>query len=308
VSQPPGAGKVVYAAGDGVYRSPDGGQTWQTLTTSFTATEVEPAPSNPQILYAASGEGCASGAPGTLQRSSDGGKTWSTLPGGPFQLDIDPANPDKLLGLRCDGLYQSADGGTTWTKVPGATSGVQNHDPRFLVRGVNARAYIYLLLVAEGGGTTLQRSTDSGVTWTTASNPALHSTVSLAVFPIDAKHLYFVGSSGFYSSADAGATWNAHNQGLPVKEGSYLLTTLALDAVNPPRGVAGTPLYLGGYEPGDTKPFSGSLFRWNGSSAWTALAPLWPGADILQLLAVNELNNPALLAIDPAGIYRLALR
>src|SRR4051794_20970305 len=83
----PTAPSPVYAVGDGLYRSTDGGRTWTTLTRAFPAAEVHAAPSNPQILYAATRLGCSSGLPGLLRLSTDGGRTWQERAGGVGSLE-----------------------------------------------------------------------------------------------------------------------------------------------------------------------------------------------------------------------------
>ena len=300
--------RLYAAAGDGVYTSSDGGQSWTALTRAFAATQVAVAPSNVQVIYAGTADGCHSGIPGELHRSTDGGATWTSVTGGPWAIDINPANANHLVALQCDGVYKSTDGGATWAKLPG--TGVQNYDGVTLTRGVNDRATLYAVYASEGGTAAIQRSTDDGRTWRLLPTPDMYGLHDLAVDPKNARHIYFVGGSGFYASADGGQTWNKLDKGLEATDsatGGYLqLSNLALDLVSPPPKGATYTIYVGSYGTSDTQP--AGVFRWNGNNAWVPVVPAPNGQSITQLLAVNNAQAPALLAATDTGLYRLPLR
>lgn len=286
---------TMYAAGDGVYRSADGGVSWTALTTAFPAAEVQPAPSNGQILYAATGDGCASGKPGTLWRSADGGATWQPRTGGPASLVVSAADADDLMGIGCAGVYRSRDGGQSWHLLPG--SGVPNFDGRLLVRGRNDPAYLYAVFASEGGTTGLARSIDGGQTWSTQVLADLQGPGDLVVDPQDARRLTFVSFAGCYVSTDAGATWTARNAGLPLAGAFYYLSTAAYDA-------ATGAWYLGSADPSQPR----GVFRLGGGRSWTAVSPAPAGQAIARLVFVSAGTGPALLAVTNAGaLYRLAL-
>jgi photosystem II stability/assembly factor-like uncharacterized protein len=291
----PGVAGPLYAAGDGIYRSADGGLTWTTLTRAFTAEEVHVSPSNSQILYAAIGEKCAKGEAGMLQRSTDGGGTWQARSGEVSSLDINPADPNDLLGIACNGVYRSRDGGQTWDLLPG--SAVTNYDGFALVRGVNDRSYIYALFVSEGGTPAIQRSTNAGLTWTELHPENQAGPSDLVVDPQDTRRLTFVSFAGFYRSIDAGQTWTARNSGLPRTEDFYHLSTLARDPATGNIYLASADL---------TRPRG--VFRLTGNQPWTLVAPAPDGHAIHQLTFVAAPTGPALLAVTDAGmLYRLAL-
>jgi photosystem II stability/assembly factor-like uncharacterized protein len=127
----------------GVFRSLDGGETWEKVlykdeNTGAVALAFDPA--NPQTIYAvlwaarrppwttgSSLEGYAGG----LYKSTDGGSTWQPLPakGLPANADklgrigfgIAPSNPQRMYALadapRVGGLYRSDDAGESWQRV-----------------------------------------------------------------------------------------------------------------------------------------------------------------------------------------------
>ena len=300
--------RLYAGAEDGVYRSTDGGASWTALTNAFAARQVAVAPSDSRWIYAGFGDGCYSGIPGELHRSTDGGATWASASGGPWAIDVNPTSPDHLVALKCDGVYKSTDGGQSWTKLPG--TGVANYDGSTMTRGLNDRATIYAVYASEGGTAAIQRTTDDGRTWKLLPTPNMYGLHDLAVDPKNAKHIYFVGGSGFYASADAGQTWNKLDKGLEATDsatGGYLqLSNVALDLVSPPPRNATYTIYVGSYGTSDTQ--AAGVFRWNGNNAWVPVAPAPNGQSITQLLAVNNAQAPALLAATDTGIYRLPLR
>ncbi len=117
--------------GQGVWRSDDGGETFQRRSAGmFMEAEVRALtrhPSDPAVLYA--------GTDGGLYRTLDRGEHWSRIPG-PFDpgdgwpsgiaiwsLLVHPRNPDLLFVGACpSALYRSEDGGATWDKLNAALS------------------------------------------------------------------------------------------------------------------------------------------------------------------------------------------
>ena len=122
----------------GVYRSRDGGRTWAKvlhLNERLGAADIEFAPDNPRILYAALWHGIrrpwtitSGSADGGLFRSTDGGDSWERLGGGlptglfgRANIGVSAAAPSRLYALieakPGAGLYRSEDRGQTWTLV-----------------------------------------------------------------------------------------------------------------------------------------------------------------------------------------------
>ena len=82
------------------------------LPTRKTITALVSDPSNPQMLYASSGDG--------VFKSSDAGTSWqpmsSGLPQAPIvALALHPAHPAQLYAASTSGqIWRSTDGATTW--------------------------------------------------------------------------------------------------------------------------------------------------------------------------------------------------
>lgn len=130
--------------GDGVYRSADGGLTWQNMGLKDThhIGRIVIHPSNPAIVYvAALGQLWGPNAERGLFQTTDGGKTWNKILAGGDQagcIDVamDPSDPQVLYAamwqVRRDafsggnpavmtgpesGLFRTVDGGRSWEKM-----------------------------------------------------------------------------------------------------------------------------------------------------------------------------------------------
>jgi photosystem II stability/assembly factor-like uncharacterized protein len=178
-------GDITY--GDGVYKSLDGGKTWQhvglTDTRHIGAIIVDP--NNPDIVFvAALGHAFGPNEERGIFRSGDGGKTWQRVlfrdrDTGGIDVVFDPGNPQTLFaslwqmrrqpwgfssGGPGSGLYRSTDGGFHWTQIEGhglpvgplgrigvSVSGADSHR-------------VYAAIEAKEGG--IFRSDDAGGSWT----------------------------------------------------------------------------------------------------------------------------------------------
>jgi photosystem II stability/assembly factor-like uncharacterized protein len=219
----------------GVYKTTDGGKTWQKVlyvgeSTGCASMAMDPV--NPQILYAAmwdfrrEAHTFRSGGPGSgLYKSTDGGTTWNKIQTGFPQevlgriaVAVSPVAPYTLYALveaKKSALYRSADQGQTWEKMSNQYA-------------VGDRPFYYSLLVPDPvdanriykPGTQLWVSNDGGKQF---QNPSVtggsyHSdTHALWISPLDNKLLYLGTDGGVYISADKGNTWR-FVQNLPVSQ------------------------------------------------------------------------------------------
>ncbi|WP_266362028.1 WD40/YVTN/BNR-like repeat-containing protein [Tellurirhabdus rosea] len=134
-------------SGVGVYKSTDGGKTWQHLPgleETHHIGRIVLHPTTPNVAWvAATGHLFTANKERGLYKTTDGGKTWKqTLyiddKTGAIDVDLDPANPQVLYasmwhkerkawnfveGGKTSGIYKSTDGGETWKLISGGRSG-----------------------------------------------------------------------------------------------------------------------------------------------------------------------------------------
>ncbi|MDX2473152.1 MAG: glycosyl hydrolase, partial [Candidatus Krumholzibacteria bacterium] len=173
--------------GDGVYRSRDGGQTWQNmgLTESEHIGRIVLHPENPNVVYvAAQGPLWSGGGERGLFMTVDGGATWKkVLGGGKFtgvnEVVMDPFDANILYastwqrfrdvavlmdGGPESGIHKSTDGGRTWRALK---TGLPAEDMGKIGLAVSPQkagvVYAAIELGARTGG--FWRSTDGGESW-----------------------------------------------------------------------------------------------------------------------------------------------
>jgi photosystem II stability/assembly factor-like uncharacterized protein len=215
--------------GDGVYRSIDGGRTWNHMGLRDThhIGRVIIDPVDPDIVYvAALGHLWGPNAERGVYKTTDGGRTWANVKfidqdTGFVDMVMDPENRQVLYaaayqrrrapwgfngGGPGSGLYKSVDGGRTWVKLPrGLPEGIVGRiglaiwrkDPRVLYATVEHR---------ENGGTF--RSDDGGETWRKMSdvNPRPMYYSKIHIDPTNDRRIYVLGASMFVSD-DGGRTF-----------------------------------------------------------------------------------------------------
>jgi photosystem II stability/assembly factor-like uncharacterized protein len=179
----------------GVYRTTDGGKTWQKLTNGLPtddktgASDIMMDPSNPDILYA-----------GLWQRLRR-----------PYIFESGSAN---------GGIYKSTNGGNSWTKLTaGLPTGnigkvgltIHRNNPRILSAIVEAASSDDLATPGSG----IYRSEDAGATWTYVNNqnsrPFYYSHIQLD--PNDPNRLYYMVVPARVSD-DGGRTFNRNLTGI----------------------------------------------------------------------------------------------
>ncbi len=176
-------------AGNGIYRSADGGKTWKHVwTEEGQIGTIIVHPANPDIAFAAVlGRAFGPNPERGVYRTKDGGRTWQQVlkkdsDTGASDVAFDPSNPNVLFaglwqarrkpwdlvsGGPGSGLYMSRDGGDTWRALTGKglPEGIWGK-VGVAVAPSNGRRVYALIEAAEGG---LFRSDDGGETWERAS-------------------------------------------------------------------------------------------------------------------------------------------
>ena len=173
--------------GDGVYRSADGGKSWEAM--GLAASEhigkilVDPRDSD-VVFVAAEGPLWASGGERGLYKTTDGGKTWSLSleideNTGVTDVEFDPSDPDVLYaaayqrrrhtwsllaGGPNSGIYKSTDGGASWRRI---SAGLPEGDMGKIGLAVTPAnpEIVYATIEADAREKGFYRSTDKGERW-----------------------------------------------------------------------------------------------------------------------------------------------
>lgn len=195
---PANPNRVFYASGDGVFRSADGGATWEANSGYLYATSLAIDPLNPETLHAGSGPGC--------YRSTDGGITWvgsSTSPAGTGRSLA--ARGDRILYGSSAGIYRSTNGGVDYRACQ---TGLKASYIAALAAAASSPSTMFAAATSAG----LYRSTNGGASWTKLPNFDLCDAVfRIVVDPTAAKNIYALATGGLqyvFRSADGGLTWN----------------------------------------------------------------------------------------------------
>ncbi len=122
--QPDDPSSILIGTGNGIYRSKDGGVTWESLSSQLSGKTISAVcydPANSAIVYAYS-------LPG-LFKSVDGGLKWTEISRGPgandaiLNLSVDPRNANVAYAASNDNFYKTIDGGIDWTLIGGVYDG-----------------------------------------------------------------------------------------------------------------------------------------------------------------------------------------
>jgi len=204
-------GETVYVGSGGyLFRSEDGGETWERLRFTgatgpghvFDLSCLAIDPSDPAILFLPTSLG--------VFRSVDGGDTWDFCTTGMIASEIshvvvDPRNPDRIYATSIlgAGTFRSDDRGRTWERID--QNGINHVWTDELVVDPNNPDVLYQ--IADIGR--IFKSDNGGDTWRIVNNGFRFSSIyALAVDPRD-SHVVYAAKNGFgiFKSTDGGRSW-----------------------------------------------------------------------------------------------------
>lgn len=253
----------------GVYRSADGGASWQETLRGWSA-RVIASPRDSTRIYASAGN--------NLFVSKDGGITWQRR-SAPNICVLAAANDDKdhIYASSCQGserssIYVSRDGGTTWREVSSnqfTYSGVILYPDALRVSSSDPN-----LIFASTWGT-LYRSTDGGHSWKSVK---MGYAIGPVYFSKRQEWLYLPDWGGLWKSVDRGESWQASTIGRD-------LSTLTFPPWNP------DVVWVGGN--------GGSWIVIDKGERWTARGIGIPGK-VKQFISGREV----VYSLTTAGLWR----
>lgn len=220
---------------NGVFKSVDGGASWQGANQGLTARGIRAlavAPSAPDTLYLAAGLA-------GIFRSTDGGATWrAVLPcqQRPFpccgcvplstasQLTVHVRNPRIVFAATRRGVFKSVDGGAQWRPT-----GLGERSTYMIAVDPRNQDVLYAGTIAGSF-----RSGNGGASWAPWGDGLPSPLTRLAFDPADPRRMW-AASGGLYQSTDGGAHWRL--------SANFPVTALAVSpgGRGGPVIVAGTP-------------------------------------------------------------------
>jgi len=221
------------SVGGGIYKSADGGETWQLsgLADSERIDRIALHPTDPDIVYvAAMGTLWGPNESRGVYKTLDGGASWERIlyvdqQTGATDIRMDPSNPDRLYaamwqfrrwpyqfksGGPGSGLYISNDAGKTWEERS-EEDGLPEGELGRIVFGLSPAEPKRIYALVEADSSALLVSHDAGKNWqkvneeyNVADRPFYYS--EIAVDPTDANRVYNIATH-VRVSIDGGKTF-----------------------------------------------------------------------------------------------------
>src|ERR1700730_1011618 len=276
---------LVAGALDGVYRSKNGGNTWERISSPGQAElknieSVAIDPKNPDLVYA--------GTWHLAWKTDDGGANWHHINKGMiddsdvFSIIVDSTNPAVVFASACSGIYKSESAGDLFHKLQGIPFSARR--TRVLKQDPSNPATVY-------AGTTegLWKTADAGQTWKRVSNPEIVVN-DVMVDPRNSKRvLLATDRSGVMASDDGAKTFTASNHGYTHRYVSSILAdgndqnSILVGVVN-------------------DREWGGVFSTRDGGQSWTQKSAGLGGRDVF---ALSQTSNGALIAGTNKGIFLL---
>jgi photosystem II stability/assembly factor-like uncharacterized protein len=250
------------SAGGGVWKSEDGGETWEAVfekekVAAIGAVVIDP--NNDEVVWAGTGESNPRNDVtygDGVYKSTDGGKTWKNmgLQGTRHisRILVDPKDSNHVIvGALGDvfgpskdrGVYVTYDGGKTWknTLFVSEQSGASDmamdpKDPNVVYAGIWHFKRQPWTFESGGADDGLYKSTDGGKTWNKLTGHGLPTgltgRIGLAIAPSDGNRVYALIESKegiLWRSDDGGANWKMTSDDTLVDQRPFYFSHIAVD-------------------------------------------------------------------------------
>lgn len=255
------------AVGGGLWKTTDGGQSWNPVTdgqlTSSSVGAVAVAESNPDIVYIGTGETQLRGnimQGDGVYKTTNAGKTWTNMGLKNTQaiarVRVHPTNADIVYVAALGhpygpneerGIFRTTDGGKTWKKVlyKGDQAGgvdliIDRQNPNVLYASIWQVYRKPWKMWGGGGASGLFKSTDGGDTWTELTRkPGMPKgtvgKIGVTVSPVDPNRVWAIVEAedgGVYRSDDAGMTWQHVNDERKLRQRAFYYSRIFADPLD----------------------------------------------------------------------------
>ena len=220
---------------EGIWRSTDAGATWNRTLNVADAYDIIVHPTDPNIVYAATGGGVTTAG---FYRSTDSGLTWlqsnSGLPAsstvGRIQVSLSNSFPSIIYAIIYQGTntpvaYKSTNSGDFWFQISAGTQLGGNYGSGWVDQGdydlciaVNPSnenhvfvGNVELHQTFNGSNFSVKRIPGGTNAWDCPTHTDIHKIV---FSPSNANIVYLGCDGGIYKSTDAGDTWSSANNGI----------------------------------------------------------------------------------------------
>jgi photosystem II stability/assembly factor-like uncharacterized protein len=276
---------LVAGALDGVYRSNDGGNSWQRISPANHAEiknieSVAIDPKNPSTVYA--------GTWHLAWKTDDGGANWHHINKGMiddsdvFSIIVDQNDPTVVFASACSGIYKSSSAGEQFQKIQGIPFSARRTR---VLKGDPSNSSIVYAGTTEG----LWKTMDQGKTWRRVSNPEVVVN-DVLVDPRNSQRLLLATDrSGVLASDDGAQSFSASNHGYTHRYVSSILADQK-DAETIYAGVV------------NDREFGGVFYSHDGGQHWLQKSAGLGGRDVFSL---KQTSSGALVAGTNRGIFML---
>jgi photosystem II stability/assembly factor-like uncharacterized protein len=277
---------LMIGALDGVFRSNNGGESWQRISPENHAEikDIESLaidPQNPDIVYA-----------GTWHlpwKTEDGGASWHSISKGiafdsdMFSIIVDPKNPETVYASACSGMYKSLNKAEYFHRILGLPHSAMR--TRVLKQDTQRESIVY-------AGTTggLWKSTDGGDKWKLVTDDSVIVN-DVLVDPVNPDHvLVATDRGGVLASRDGFAHYQTSNRGFAHR----VVGGVAVDSKNPNR------IYVGVV---NDKDLGGFFFSEDSGTSWKQSNR---GLDDRDILSLQQAEDGVIFAGTNHGVFMLA--
>jgi photosystem II stability/assembly factor-like uncharacterized protein len=272
-------------AGGGVWKTVDGGASWQNISDSIHLASVGAlavAPRDDQTIWVGAGETNPRNdviPESGLYRSRNGGRSWETIafPNAPgiSRILLDPKDPKHVVvGVLGDafgpsqnrGVYVSFDGGATFARSlflsdqSGASDlAMDRQNPNVVYAGMwHVLRRPWQITSGAAGDDGLYRSADGGKTWTHVTGngfpPAPLGRIGVAIAPSQPSRVYALVESKegvLWRSDDSGASWKMVSKDTLANQRPFYFSHVAVSPTDPKTVYGVSMLLAASYDGGE---------------------------------------------------------